>query len=239
MAFYVKLYKNSADPKRVDKTDYLTPVSSGDGIICQPTENCDILNPTFILDYSESYIGANYCYCALFGGRYYFINDMSIDIGKKIVIKCSVDVLHTYRNDIEGAWGCIVRAETIEGNVWGVGPIADEKLPVNSRRNVETIKFGNSPFLGGGDEVLWEVYNGIPKQPQSIVLNIGDYFYWQKWKYEIDGSADSARADIVGESLPGPSDIQVHNGTLITIGGYRYKVRVGSEYTSLYLSPYN
>ena len=181
--------------------------------------------------YSESYIGANYCYCELFGGRYYFINDMSIDIGKKIVISCSVDVLYTYKGDIEGAWGCIIRAETIEGNNWGVGPIADEKLPINSRRNIETIKFGNSPFLGGNDEVLWEVYNGIPK--------IGDYFYWQKWKYEIDGSADSARADIVGESLPGPSDVQVHNGTLITIGNYRYKVRVGSEYTSLYLSPYN
>lgn len=236
MAFDIYLYTYTGDPKQVFKT----PTQIGNtAISCRPTEDCDVLNPTFILDYKEEYLAANYCYCSLFNKRYYFINDMSVDIGKKIILHCSVDVLNTYSVGIEEGYGCITRASELEGHPWGITYVGDSKFPMTNRRNVETYSFGTSPFVGSSQKILWETYNGIPSQPISIVLNIGDYFYWQKWKYELTGTADSAFAQYVGESLPGPSDTQVHNGTLITIGTYRYKVRVANDYSTLYISHYN
>lgn len=109
MSFSAVLWNCSDDPRKAVKI--LTnqqPVSS-----IRPTESCDILNPTFILDYKEEYIGCNYISVPLFG-REYFITDMKIDIGKKIVISCAVDVLSTYWADIKGNEVNVVRQENLE-----------------------------------------------------------------------------------------------------------------------------
>ena len=109
MSFNAVLWNCSDDPRKAVKT--LTnqqPVSS-----IRPTESCDILNPTFILDYKEEYIGCNYISVPLFG-REYFITDMKIDIGKKIVITCAVDVLSTYWANIKGNEVNVVRQENLK-----------------------------------------------------------------------------------------------------------------------------
>ena len=89
MSFSAKLYNISDDPRSLDKT-------LGEAIATKtitPTESCDILNPTFILDYNSNYASCNYIHVDSPFNRYYFITDMKIDIGKKIVISCAVDVL--------------------------------------------------------------------------------------------------------------------------------------------------
>jgi len=105
MAFSIRLYNVSDDPRKLNKTlgEYL-PVEN-----VRPTDIVDLMNPSFILDYKESYTTKNYLYAAAPFDRYYFITDMKIDIGKKIIISCSADVLYTYRDDIKRINANVVR----------------------------------------------------------------------------------------------------------------------------------
>lgn len=109
MAFSAMLYNCSDDPRKAVKTlPEGIPVAS---II--PTESCDILNPTFILDYQDSYTTCNYIVVSSPFNRRYFINDMKISIGKKIEISCAVDVLSTYWNGIKENEVNVVRQENL------------------------------------------------------------------------------------------------------------------------------
>ena len=112
MAFSATLYNNSDDPRQAVK-------SLGTGIPIAsivPTEDCDILNPTFILDYNSSYTACNYIVVGAPFNRSYFITDEKISIGKKIVISCAVDVLSTYWADIKGNEVNVVRQENLTEN---------------------------------------------------------------------------------------------------------------------------
>lgn len=107
MSFSATLYNCADDPRKLNK-------SLGQGIVISsivPTSSCDILNPTFILDYNSSYTSCNYIIVSSPFNRSYFITDMSIDIGKKIVISCDVDVLNTYKEDIKELTVNVVRQE--------------------------------------------------------------------------------------------------------------------------------
>lgn len=238
MALTATFYNVSDDPKTIGKT-----LGTGKEVTnIRPTESCDLLNPTFILDYDDgSLADYNYVVVGAPFNRNYFIQDMKIDIGKKIVISCSVDVLETYAAGILIAPVVITRTENpalIGNEQFYHTPIPDSKFPSINAKRLESYVVSGSPFTGGYEKVFWEVYNGIPGQPDSISLTIGDYFWWQKWKYQLTGTADSAFAQYVEESYPQASDPKVHNGSLITVSGYRYKVRVDNDYAALYISPY-
>lgn len=123
MSFSATLYNNSDDPKKLSKN--LTggiPISS-----ITPTESCDLLSPTFILNYNSSYTTCNYIVVGAPFNRSYFITDMKIDIGKKIVISCSVDVLETYKLSIKNCVACITRNEGIGAPTY----VPDDKLPLD------------------------------------------------------------------------------------------------------------
>jgi len=96
MAFTVKLYNVSDDPRKLNKT--LTGEAEITNV--RPTDIADLMNPSFILNYDENYTTKNYLWAAAPFNRFYFITDMKIDIGKKIVISCAVDVLYTYKENI-------------------------------------------------------------------------------------------------------------------------------------------
>ena len=109
MAFAATVYNCSDDPRKAVKTlPAGTPVAR-----IVPTESCDILNQTFILDYKVAYTTCNYIIVGSPFNRRYFITDMKIDIGKKIVISCAVDVLSTYWADIKGNEVNVVRQENL------------------------------------------------------------------------------------------------------------------------------
>ena len=110
MSFSATIYNCADDPRTLNK-------NLGSGITVSsitPTEACDILNPTFILNYNNSYATCNYIVVGAPFNRSYFITDMKIDIGKKITISCAVDVLGTYSNGIKGLIVNVIRQENLK-----------------------------------------------------------------------------------------------------------------------------
>ena len=62
-------------------------------------DNRSIINPVFILNYTATRIKQNYLYCSDFG-RYYTIDNITVEPGKRIALHCTVDVLQTYQAEI-------------------------------------------------------------------------------------------------------------------------------------------
>lgn len=146
MAFTLNLYQTNSDPRQVTKE--LSVVAAN--IQIQPTATLDILNPMIIINYNESYLSANYCYCSLLN-RYYYITSTSLEIGKRIILNCSIDVLHTYSNQIRSCTACVVRNEGIGKPTY----IPDNQLPiVSGKYHITSQIFPNSPVGTNRDFVL-------------------------------------------------------------------------------------
>lgn len=90
--------------------------------VVQPITEVDIVHPTLILDYSGHDLNFNYIEIQTFG-RYYFIESKVVLSGNRVIVKCTVDVLMTYRNNIYGSIQTVVRNEEI-----GVNMEVDTKL---------------------------------------------------------------------------------------------------------------
>lgn len=109
MSFTATFYNCTDDPRSLDKTlENGTEISN-----IKPTDNCDILNPTFELDYRTELTNKNYVVVDAPFNRSYFITDMSITIGKKIIISCAVDVLETYKSGISEINANVIRQENL------------------------------------------------------------------------------------------------------------------------------
>lgn len=146
MAFTLNLYQTNSDPRQVTKS--LTSVA--ENIQIQPTAILDIMNPRIIIDYDASYLNANYCYCSLLN-RYYYITSTSLEIGKRIILNCSIDVLHTYSSQIRSCTACVVRNEGIGKPTY----ITDNQLPIVSGKYQITAQiFPDSPVGNNRDFVL-------------------------------------------------------------------------------------
>ena len=118
----ITLYKVSCAPNTVDKTDFLSDEYSLSQ--CRPNEPCDILSPSIVLSYVTNLETYNYVYIPEFH-RYYFITGISLLSGKRAVINCAVDVLHTYHADIKNCNATIIRAEKPKSR-----NIHDSKYPI-------------------------------------------------------------------------------------------------------------
>lgn len=141
MSFTAMLMKTTSDPATLIKSfdvEFSYPVSS-----ITPTESCDILSPTFILNYDAKYSNCNYISVGAPFNRSYFITDMKIDIGKKIVINCSVDVLETYFNEILEIQGYIVRT----GHAASMNRfLSDNNIPIKTKTITDNFPFDKTPF---------------------------------------------------------------------------------------------
>lgn len=107
MSFTITLSSCSDDPRKLTKT--LSGQISVSNV--RPTGIVDLMNPSFELDYDSAYTTKNYCEVGAPFNRSYFITDMKIDIGKKIIISCAVDVLQTYNGQIKPINANIIRQE--------------------------------------------------------------------------------------------------------------------------------
>ena len=85
---------------------------TGADITAQLKQPCDVLNPVFIISYSNNYITCNYVHVSDFG-RYYFINNINLLPGNRAELSCSVDVLMSYSNQIGGLTVNVSRQENI------------------------------------------------------------------------------------------------------------------------------
>lgn len=94
---HLTIYKNTADQRKLDKTNNLTVVA--DIPNGQPTEDFNVLNPVFNVSYNAAILTANYVHVADLS-RYYYITDIEILSGQRLRISCAVDVLMSYKSDI-------------------------------------------------------------------------------------------------------------------------------------------
>lgn len=129
------LYTTTDDNRVVNKE--LTTLGSA---TLRPTESLDLMTPRFVVDYNSTYYGANYCYCDTLG-RYYYINDISLETGRRMVLHCSMDVLKTYASYLAGVKATVIRSQSVGSPT----PIPDKKLPIDPNRyELKSIKFDKS-----------------------------------------------------------------------------------------------
>lgn len=138
MTMILNLYQTNDDPRVVNKT--LTTVINITNAI--PVENTSILQPHFLVEYNATILTANYIYVPLFA-RYYYITNIDIVKGNRILIYCDVDVLKTYAIQLTECTGIIVRSESIGKPT----AIPDKNLPIDPNRvDVYSILFDRDPF---------------------------------------------------------------------------------------------
>lgn len=90
----ITLYKCADDPRKLYKT-----LTGAKALTAQIKDAASIMSPTFYINYDADLLSQHYNYAEAWG-RYYFIDDMTIDIGGSIYIKCREDVIHTFADQI-------------------------------------------------------------------------------------------------------------------------------------------
>lgn len=106
-----------------------------------------ITNPIFELSFLElsNLKNVNYCYVSDLG-RYYFVNDISMNVGGIMEVQCSVDVLMSFANQIKEIKGTVKRAQNLNN-----GYIVDDEYHALSYSNIVTKKF---PFAMDTDSFI-------------------------------------------------------------------------------------
>ena len=117
------LYNTKDDNRKLNKT--LTEIKT---ITVRLKDDTDIMHPVIELDGANLPSTANYCYIAAFG-RYYYINQQDIKIGRDLVLTLSVDVLMSWKSSILNS---TVIAERTSNKYNKYIP---DKIPMLSRQN--------------------------------------------------------------------------------------------------------
>ena len=117
------LYNTKDDNRKLNKT--LTEIKT---ITVRLKDDTDIMHPVIELDGANLPPTANYCYIAAFG-RYYYINQQDIKIGRDLVLTLSVDVLMSWKSSILNS---TVIAERTSNKYNKYIP---DKIPMLSRQN--------------------------------------------------------------------------------------------------------
>lgn len=90
----LKIYTNKSDQNIINKEIELVSELN-----CTFKDDIDILNPVLLI---KNYTGGNYCYVVDFN-RYYYIDDVGLLKGGIYQLRCSVDVLKSYADELENA----------------------------------------------------------------------------------------------------------------------------------------
>ena len=97
----IKLFKIKDDARVVSKN--VTEIGAGATLVGSVTayfkDNVDILNPSLEIAYDPTYTDVNYIYVGAWN-RYYFITGMTAG-AQRLIFKCHVDVLMSYKTDIK------------------------------------------------------------------------------------------------------------------------------------------
>ena len=104
-------------------------------------ESTSIENPIFIIggitDIAE-FCGINYAYLPRLG-RYYFVDDITMETGGRVALKCSVDVLKTFSADIDSMGKTMITRQANERDL----RIPDTMLPILSTRVTQSYVLGD------------------------------------------------------------------------------------------------
>ena len=147
--FDINLYKNSAEPNKLDKTADLSTVGTISGVLRQ---ECSLINPEIIIQYDKP-PDFNYCYIANFGRYYYVENIVSMRQNLwRVRLRC--DVLMTYKTQILNLTARIARQQY----TYSYRQI-DSEIPFTNDPEITVEDIPNSLNLGtpGDDNILLTV----------------------------------------------------------------------------------
>ena len=103
----IKLYKNLSENNVIGKT--LTQIKSVEANL---KNDVSVINPTFILYYTANILDSNYCFIPKFN-RYYFIDEIVPITGDRCIVKCRVDVLESFKEDIKSLTVILDKSQSI------------------------------------------------------------------------------------------------------------------------------
>ena len=138
----VILYKNSSENNVIGKS--LVQIKS---VECNLKNDVSVVNPTFVLSYTDSILNSNYCFIPKFN-RYYFIDEIIPITGDRSIIKCRVDVLESFKDDIKSLTAIINKQETIADKF-----IDDGSWIVENKDFLQSYNFSNG-FNDSGEFIL-------------------------------------------------------------------------------------
>lgn len=203
------LYNNTDDNRKLNKS--LTAIKT---IPVRLKDDTDIMHPVIELDAANLPPTANYCYIAAFG-RYYYINQQGIKIGRDLTLTLSVDVLMSFKDIINNS---VVVARR-SGNKYN--KMLPDIIPVQANRNVLYRKLTGDTGVFGSQLINADSYcycltvlnGGINLNPpsgltltQSSILGVsGILAKWNKITgakfYNVDMQKDGGEWLVVGKAL--------------------------------------
>lgn len=134
--FNIELYNNISEDNRVDKTGYITPVGTLNGVLKEATS---IVTPSILIEYE--YPNFNYVHIPVFNRYYYVRNITSVnDRAWRIDLVC--DVLMSYKDIILYQSGIIARQENVYNDM-----LNDPIVPAELKPNIEVIEIPNDVFI--------------------------------------------------------------------------------------------
>jgi hypothetical protein len=144
----IKLYTTKSDSKQLKKV-----LSNSKDATCLLKDSTDILNPVLTINSNiiTDITKYNFLYIPKFN-RYYFINNISTGLGGNYILNCSVDVLHSYYNEIRSLTCYILRQEKFYSPY-----IIDEQIPTRVKRYREKKNIGT---VGNSTNFYLTVSNG-------------------------------------------------------------------------------
>lgn len=118
----IDIYKNTSDNRYATKD--LTPIAQNISVLPYDRINRD--TPDFIITNNPLAHNANYLYCDTFN-RYYYIQDITLDIGGRMILHCKCDVLSSAISQLQNCNCTVIRSESIGRP----SDIPDNELPIN------------------------------------------------------------------------------------------------------------
>lgn len=129
----IDFYQNTSDKRVMNKTIGTAVTFSN----CELIEPCGVLNPTFTIDRNESLYMYNYVYIPKYS-RYYFIDEIIVNDGISMIVKCSVDPLMSWKTQL---LNCDINSRCNENNYDMYLP---DNRPIESRYIRYSKKFSKS-----------------------------------------------------------------------------------------------
>ena len=111
------LYRLTVDPRKVDKTGGISPVSDITGYDAQTgmsgtfRDRCDMVDPVIMLEInSAEIVNLNYIYISEWS-RYYFVKHITAERNNLVTLYCHEDVLFSFASGIKSMSAYVLRQE--------------------------------------------------------------------------------------------------------------------------------
>lgn len=136
MATNITIGTSNDDVRKLDKSFNVV-----DSVSARIKEPCDILYPTFILNYDARFANCNYLKVPEWN-RSYYIDNITLSSGGTMVLNCVVDVLDSFKNEIRNL---TVNVSVNENSDFS--DISDNNVTIASSEETVTLELKNGNFV--------------------------------------------------------------------------------------------